>query len=132
MKKRQTALLCFLTDLGLSLWAYFQLTNYDEYVKRTKPVLNSPDFQIQIYQVLLQSFTFALMLFLGFHGVVYWLYSKEKKWAHKYVRIYSFIAVFGCSFLLFLGAWGALLPLAAYAFVFVKSRQVLPAAEAAE
>lgn len=131
MNKRQTALLCFLTDLGLSLWAYFQLTNYDEYVKKTNPVLTSPDFQVQIYQVLLQSFTFALMLFLGFHSVVYWLYSKEKTWAQKYVRIYSFLALSGCVLMLGFQHWGALLPLIAYAVVFAKSRQKFAAADAA-
>lgn len=123
MNKRQTALLCFLTDLGLSLWGYWRLTNYDEYVKSVNPVLTSPDFQVQIYQVLLQSFTFAIMLFLSFHGVVYWLFSKEKKWARKYVRIYSFFAFISCLFLVFFGFWGGLIPSAAYALVFVKSKE---------
>jgi len=125
MNKRQTALLCFLTDVGLSLWSYFKFTNYDEYVKSVRPYLASPDFQIQLYQVLLQSLTFSILLYLGFHIVVYWLYSKGKPWAVKYVRIYSSLAALSCFMMIVSQLWAGILPLVIYSWVFVQSRKAV-------
>lgn len=124
MSKRQIALLCFLTDLGMSLWSYFKLTNYDEYIKAVKPMLESPDFQVQIYQVLLQSLTFSLLLFLSFHIVVYYLFFKEKKWAMKYVRFYTFLASLSCLVMIATKIWGAVIPFALYAYAFVATNRL--------
>ncbi len=123
MNKRKTALLCFLTDLGLSLWSYFKLTNYDEYLKAIQPYNDSPDFQIQLYQVLLQTFTFTILLFLGFHIVVYWLYSKGKKWALQYVRFYACLAALSCLLMIISQLWAGILPLVIYSYVFFLSKK---------
>jgi membrane-bound ClpP family serine protease len=133
MNKRQLALLCFLTDLGLSIWSYFKLSNYDEYTKyvqeakpyldATKSPLASPDFQIQLYQVLLQSLTFTLFLFLAFHLVVYYLYSRGKKWAEKYIRLYTFLAAISGLLMLATGMWIGIFPLVIYAFIFVQIKK---------
>lgn len=125
MSKKQTALLAFFTDLGISLWSYFKLTNYDDYLKTVKPYLSSPDFQVQIYQVMLQSLTFSLMIFLGFHAVIYWQYSKGKKWAAQYVRIYSLLALISCVFLIGMQTWSGFIPLILYGQVFLLSRKVV-------
>lgn len=125
MSKKQTALLAFLTDLGLSIWSYFKLTNYDEYLKAVKPYLSSPDFQIQIYQVLLQTFTFTILIFLTLHIAIYWTYTKEKKWAIKYVRIYSFLAAVSAVLMVFSGLWAGVIPLILYIVIFIQSKKTL-------
>lgn len=125
MSKRQTALLAFLADLGLSIWTYFKLTNYDEYLKAVKPYLSSPDFQIQIYQVLLQTFTFTILIFLTLHIAIYWTYIKEKKWAMKYVRAYSFLAALSAVLMVLSGLWAGLIPLILYTVVFIQSKKPL-------
>jgi hypothetical protein len=89
---KQIAILCFLSDVGISLWSYFKFTNYDEYLKLVKPITTSPDLQTQIYQILLQSFTFTLLLFLSFHLIIYILLWKKKVYAIKYIRFYTFMA----------------------------------------
>lgn len=122
MSKLKIASLCFLTDLGLSLWSYFKLTNYDEYLKAVRPMLASPDFQLQIYQVLLQSLTFSIILFLSFHLVVYYLFAKEKKWAMKYVRFYSLLAALSCLVMVATQIWAGIIPMLIYGYVFTKTR----------
>ena len=118
---KQIAILCFISDLSLSLWSYFKVTNYDEYLKTVKPMVDSPDFQVQIYQVLLQSLTFSLILFLAFHFVIYILFWKEKKYAVKYVHFYTFMAALSCLIMLFSKMFIALLPLVIYGFAFIAT-----------
>ncbi len=116
--KSSIALLCFLTDIALSLWSYFKLTNYDEYLKDVKPLINSPDFQVQLYQVLLQSLTFTFILFLTFHLVIYFLFWKEKKYAIKYVRFYTFTAVVSCILMIASKLYLAIIPAFIYGICF--------------
>ena len=71
--KTQIAVLCFLSDVALGVWSYRKATNYDEYLKQIKIVTNSPEIQLQIYQMMLQWFTVALIAFLLFHLVIYFL-----------------------------------------------------------
>lgn len=123
MNKRQLALLCFLTDLGLSIWSYFKVSNYEEYVKISKPYLSSPDFQLQIYQVMLQSLTFSLFLFLSFHLVVYYLYTKNKKWAEKYVRFYTLLASISGLLMMASSMWVGVFPLVIYAYIFIHVKK---------
>lgn len=118
--KTTIALLCFLTDIALSLWSYFKLTNYDEYLKEVKPLVNSPDFQVQLYQVLLQSLTFSLILFLTFHLVIYFLFWKDKKYAVKYVRFYTFMALISCILMIASKMYLAIIPAFIYGFCFTS------------
>ncbi len=125
LDKKSIALLCFLTDLSLSIWSYLKLTNYDEYLKAVKPIVDSPDFRVQIYQVLLQSLTFSLILFLAFHLVIYILLYKEKKYAIKYVRVYTALAALSCFIMIFSNMPWAVLPLFIYGLAFVSIRKML-------
>lgn len=118
--KTTIALLCFLTDIALSLWSYFKLTNYDEYLKEVKPLVNSPDFQVQLYQVLLQSLTFSLILFLTFHLVIYFLFWKEKKYAVKYIRFYTFMALISCILMIASKMYLAIIPAFIYGICFTS------------
>ncbi|MGZ3788921.1 MAG: hypothetical protein ACXVLQ_10375 [Bacteriovorax sp.] len=116
--KKHIALLCFLTDLSLCAWSYFKLTNYDEYIKNVRPIISSPDFQLQIYQVLLQSLTFSMILFLVFHLVIYFLFWRGKTSAMKYLRFYTFTAALSCLIMIFSKLFLAIFPLFIYGLAF--------------
>ena len=83
---------CYLTDLTLMAWVYFRATNYTRYTDTVGSQIDSPDFQIQLYKVLLQSLTFALLLFLLAQTVVYVLAWKKFRVAYFYLKFFS---VFG-------------------------------------
>lgn len=129
MKERKyLALLAFMADLALSVWSYFNVADYQEYMKVIKPLISSPDFQIQIYQVLLQTLTFTLGLFLVFHLVIYILYWKEKDYATRYVYYYSFMAALSCVFMIGSQIYFAILPLIFYAFIFISTKKLIKVA----
>jgi hypothetical protein len=127
-ERKQIAVLCFLTDVGLAIWSYLKATNYEEFLKSAKEiagsagpykqVFDSPDFQVQIYQVLLQSLTFSLLLFLAFHLVIYVMFWKEKTYAQKYLRFYTFMAALSCVIMLAYKMFIGIIPLAIYALSF--------------
>lgn len=115
MVPKHIAILCFLSDLGISIWSYNRLTNYDEYLKAAKPMISSPDLQLQVYEVLLQSFTFSLLLFLAFHFIVYILIWRQKTYAIKYIRFYCPMAILSCVLIIFsYNAFLGILPLVFY------------------
>lgn len=125
--KKQIAFFCFFTDVSLSIWTYFKLTNYDEYVKAVKPMIDSPDFQVQMYQVMLQSLTFSLLLFLVFHLVIYFLFLKEKMYAIKYLRFYTAMAVLSSVIMIFSKMFIGFLPLIIYGLSFVAINKMTKA-----
>jgi hypothetical protein len=114
---KQIAILCFLADLGISVWSYEKIKNYDEYLKIVKPMIDSPDFQVQIYGVLLQSFIFSMLIFLVFHLVIYFLFVRETNYAVKYVRFFSGVMV-------------AILPFIIYTLSFISVGKSLKAKKA--
>lgn len=118
--KASIALLSFLTDIALSLWSYYKLTNYDEYLKDIKQMVDSPDFQVQIYQIMLKTLTFSLILFLAFHLVIYVLFWKEKKYATKYLRFYTFMAVASCVIMVATKIYLAVIPAFIYGICFTS------------
>lgn len=83
---------CYLTDITLIAWLYFRATNYGRYTHGVGVKVDSPDFQVQLYRVLLQSLTFALLLFFLAQTVVYILAWKKFRAAYLYLK---FFAVFG-------------------------------------
>lgn len=122
---KQIAILCFLADVGVSVWSYFKLTNYDEFMKSVKPYIGSPDFQVQIYQIMLQSFTFTLFLFLAFHLVIYYLFYKEKNYATKYVRFYTIMAALSAAIMIVSGTFVAIVPLIIYTLSYVNVSKMI-------
>jgi hypothetical protein len=125
MKERKhIALICLMTDLALSVWSYFNLTNYEEYIKAVQPMISSPDFQVQIYQVFLQTLTFTLSLFLLFHLIIYYFFWKEKNYATKYVYYYTFMAVVSCLFMIGSQIYWAIFPMAVYGMSFVATKKM--------
>lgn len=101
--KTFTTIACLLSDVGLSLWLYYKVSNYNEYLKYVKVITESPDFQVQLYRVYMQSLTFGLLLFIFSHLVIYILYWKEYKAAQVYLKFYCISSSAGC-FLLTLTA----------------------------
>jgi hypothetical protein len=125
LNPKQIAIFCFLSDVALSIWSYFKFTNYDEYIKAVRPYIGSPDFELQIYQVMLQSFTFFLLIFLIFHLVIYFLFWKQKLYAIKYVRFYVLMAAISSILMLLSGYLIALIPLIIYTLSFNFLRKSL-------
>lgn len=80
---------CYLTDLALVAWVYFRATNYGRYTGTLEGKIDSPDFQIQLYKVMLQSLTFALLLFLIAQTVVYILAWRKFRGAYLYLKYFS-------------------------------------------
>jgi hypothetical protein len=119
-EKKRIALFCFLADLGVSIWSYKEIQNYDEYLKIVKPIINSPDFQVQLYALILQTVIFTIIFFLLFHIVIYVLYLKDVKYARKYMRFYTFLAAISAAIMMFSGVIIAIFPLIAYAYSFIS------------
>lgn len=119
--KKQIACLCFLADLALSVWSYFKVKNYDQYVGLVKDVVDSPDFQVQLYAVILQSVLFSIMIFLLFHLIIYILFLRGNNFASKYVRYYTFLAGLSCLIMLASGFYVGILPLMIYALSFIST-----------
>lgn len=88
---------CFLSDMTLVAWAYYQATNYQNFNVLAKNAINSPDFQIQLYKVILQSLTFFLFLFILAQSAVYIMAIKKMRAAYLYLK---FFAVVGFAFTL--------------------------------
>lgn len=75
---------------------------------------------------MMQSFTFTLILFLLFHLIIYILLWKEKKYAIKYVRFYTFMAALSALLMIYpLQAYVAIIPLIIYVMSFKILGKVL-------
>ena len=92
-KKLLVPALSFATDSGLALYTYLICTNYDQYKKYVKMVSGDPDFQLELYKVVVQTLTFVLLLFLFFHLIIYVLYYRNVKFARQYVKLYLILAL---------------------------------------
>ena len=123
--KIHIATYCFITDVILSLWSYFKLTNYDEYLKQVKSITTSPAIQLQVYQMMLQWFTVTVILFLIFHLVVYFYFWKVKVSAVKYVRFYTFTAAVSSLFMIASGFYIGVLPVIIYGASFIATGKIL-------
>ena len=123
---KQIAFFCFIADLAITIWSYYQIKNYDAYLKIVKPMIDSPDFQVQIYAVLLQSFLFSALLFLAIHAVIYILFIKKIKYSIKYVRFYTLLAAVSSAIMIFTGYPIAMLALIIYALAFYSTGRLKP------
>lgn len=92
-KKFFVPTLAFITDAGLALYSYLICTDYKKFQEIAKITISDPDFQLELYKILLQTLTFTLIVFLLFHLVIYIMYFKEIKFAKKYVKFYLLLAI---------------------------------------
>ena len=115
---------CLFSDITLVAWLYFKATNYNRYTRLSGTVIDSPDFQFQVYGILLQSLTFALLLFLVAQVITYILAWRNFRSAYLYLK---FFAVFGFAIAMYIALTSslfALLPMLIYLagyYVFARS-----------
>jgi hypothetical protein len=134
-QKTLAVLTCYFSDVALLSWIYFKATNYEDYAKKAKVALDSPDFQIQLYRVLVQSLTFALLLFVLAQTIVYILYWRNLRSAQLYLKYFAIVAAAACTVIAFESTAFALLPFVIYCFgyyVFAGSIKPLALPEAVE
>lgn len=121
----QIGLFALVTDIALSVWSYFQLTNYDEYLKIAKPIVNSPDLQVQLYKIMLQSFTFTILLLLAFHLIIYVLFVRKNTFAGKYVRFYTLMAAISSVIMVVTGVYVGIISMIVYFLCYRSTKQIL-------
>lgn len=90
--KMQVAFSLFATDVMLSIWSYFQLSNYSEFMKAAKIYNDNPEMLEQVYQTLTLGFIITLLCFNLLHLVIYVLYTRHHKLATKYILFYTILA----------------------------------------
>jgi len=123
---------CFLSDATVFTWLYWKATSYEEFGKLVESTIDSPNFQVQLYKVLLQSLTFFLLLFISAQFIVYILAAKKFRSALLYLKLYS-VAGFAVSFFIiatqsFYALCPALFYLAGY-YYFAKTFTEVTAAQ---
>jgi len=91
-------------DLGILFYLYFKFTDIKVFkasmkiVKLALPGASSQvgtDFEQQLYQLLVNTLLTMLTFFFISHVVVYLLWFREKKLAHRYVAFYTIVAAPG-------------------------------------
>jgi hypothetical protein len=105
---------CYLTDITLIAWLYFRATNYGRFTNTVAESIDSPDFQIQLYKILLQSLTFALLLFLLAQSVVYVMAWRKIRAAYLYLKFFSVFGFVVAFIIAVLSSVYALLPMLIY------------------
>ena len=108
--------MCFFSDLTLVAWIYFKATNYNRYTRISREVIDSPDFQYQFYGILLQSLTFALLLFIVAQFVVYILAWRQFRGACLYLKFFSVLGFAVAMYITVISSSAAILPMFIYLF----------------
>lgn len=118
MKNKLIAIQCLsLCDIGMAVYTYFALSNFDEFKKIVvlSTGVDSPDIQLELYKLFLQTLTFISIFLVIIHLIIYYFFYKEKKFAKAYVKYYSILA--SLSLLVsafFMGQYTLLLPAGIY------------------
>ena len=97
-------------------WLYYMATNYNNYGEIAKKNIDSPDFQIQLYKVLLQSLTFFLLVFILSQTVVYILAARNMRAAFLYLKFFSVFGFASFFFITIIHSGFGLLPMVIYLF----------------
>lgn len=122
---------CYLSDLTLMAWLYFKATNFHNYGKVAASSIDSPDFQIQLYKVLLQSLTFFLLVFTVAQTFVYILAWRNFRAAYFYLKFFAVLGFSAFLLVTFTNSLFALLPAVIYVggyYVFARSfKELKPA-----
>lgn len=128
-KKQQkilATLLCFLADLFICLFFYFKGTQYTRFLSTVGDSINSPEFQLQLYKILLKTATFSMMLFLIFQLIVYTLMWKNLRSAKLYLKYYAVTgSAIAMAITLFITPFG-LVPAIIYIFGYYVFASIIP------
>ncbi len=114
---------CYLCDLTLGSWIYYRATNFTTYSENIASKIDSPDFQIQLYKIMLQSLTFALILFLIAQTAVYIMAWRKFRTAYFYLKFFSVLGFVLGFFITVTNSAFAMLPMVIYVggyYVFSK------------
>jgi hypothetical protein len=123
--KMHIAAILFATDMMLSVWSYFQLSNYNEFLKIAKLYTNNPEIFEQIYHILLQGFIVILLSFNCLHLFIYWLYTRHHKFVTKYMHFYTALAALSSLILMGTGNFVVgILSFCSYAFNFYAIKRL--------
>lgn len=117
---------CLFSDIALSLWLYYRASNYSEYEKYASTITDSPDFQLQLYQVYMQSLIFGLMLFILAHMVIYLMLWREYRPAQVYLKFYTICSSAGCLLLALTETFFALVPMLIYGLSYYYIARSIP------
>ncbi len=101
-RKWLIVLVCFVGDIVNAFLAYREFTNfkilkkvlalYAEHMPEYADILNAPEFQVQIFQLLIKFTITALGLMIFFHLIVYFTFIMKKRFTTFYLTILSFTA----------------------------------------
>ena len=103
--KRFAILFFFLGDLLSFSFIYYSFNNFilfkkiveNNLEKNGLSIRDLPHFQLdEIFQLINQTLILTIALFMVFHLIVYFFYYKDKFTAFFYLKILSFVAIFGC------------------------------------
>ena len=106
--KNCSALFCFWGDLVICLFIYKRFSDkayfekmwvviIDQYQQLGTPIPN--DMKDPIYHMMLNSLVLMIILIVLVHSFTYFFYLRDKKFAHAYIRILSFVGVPGAFFM---------------------------------
>jgi hypothetical protein len=122
MKNKLIAIQCLsLCDIGTAVYSYFSLSNFEEFKKIINqfPEFDSPEFQVEIYKLFLQTVTFVSLLVICLHLIIYFFYYRDKKFARGYVKMYSAVAATSLLFCsLYFNQFSLMIPTVLYAVSF--------------
>jgi hypothetical protein len=117
------------TDIGLAIYAYFSISNFQEFKKIliASVQVDSPEMQLEIYKVFMQTLLFISVVLVVFHLIIYYFYYKEKKYAVTYVKYYSLLAAVSMlASTLMMNQILLLIPTLAYCYAFYNSLKHSP------
>jgi hypothetical protein len=123
-QKILAVIFCLFSDVTLVAWLYFKATNYNRYTRLTNAMIDSPDFQFQIYRILLQSMTFALLLFLLAQVIIYILALRNFRSAYLYLKYFAVMGFAVSMYITFSASLFAIFPMLIYLcgyYVFARS-----------
>jgi len=90
-----------IADISIYIYLYLKFTNKEVFHKIMEIAMKSypsaqgqvgPDFERQIYQLMVNTLLTMLALVFCYHSFVYLLWNKGKKFGHSYLVLYTIIA----------------------------------------
>tara|TARA_Y100000768_G_scaffold379395_1_gene355088 strand:+ start:4923 stop:5393 length:471 start_codon:yes stop_codon:yes gene_type:complete len=97
--------ICLLiADIGIYIYLYLKFSDKEVFQKSMKIVMANypdaanqltPEFEIQLYNLMINTLLTMLALVFLYHGIIYFLWNKGKKFGHSYLMFYTIIAAPG-------------------------------------
>lgn len=94
-----------IADISIYTYLYLKFTDKEVFKKTMEIVMKAypnaqgqigPDFERQLYQLMVNTLLTMLALAFLYHGLVYLLWNKGKKFGHTYLVLYTVVAGPGC------------------------------------